>query len=158
MRLSLNLAAIARMHAYEFALRFALGGLVTLGTGLVAQCCGPVIGGLFLAFPAILPASVTLVEKHESQKKRRAASDGRRRGREAAAVDAAGAALGGWGLIGFGLIAWRLLPAHETMLVLLLSGLSWLAVAVLLWMLSTLPLLTRLRRRVRRSCMPRRCV
>jgi hypothetical protein len=30
---------------------------------------GPRVGGLFLAFPAIFPASATLVEKHEKQKK-----------------------------------------------------------------------------------------
>ena len=36
------------------------------------QRWGPGIGGLFLAFPAIFPASATLVEKHEKQKKNRA--------------------------------------------------------------------------------------
>jgi hypothetical protein len=31
--------------------------------GWIASKYGPVVGGLFLAFPAIFPASATLVEK-----------------------------------------------------------------------------------------------
>src|SRR6185437_11521678 len=61
--------------------------------GLVAQRWGPSISGLFLAFPAIFPASATLVEKHEKQRKNRAGLQGPMRGREAAALEAAGAAL-----------------------------------------------------------------
>jgi hypothetical protein len=37
-----------------------MGGLVTVITGIVAKNWGPVIGGLFLAFPAIFPASATI--------------------------------------------------------------------------------------------------
>jgi hypothetical protein len=72
-----------------------LGGAVTACTGLVTEHWGPVIGGLF--FPAILPASVTLIERHESEKKLSAGIDDRVRGRKTAALDAAGAVLGGWG-------------------------------------------------------------
>jgi uncharacterized protein DUF3147 len=43
----------------EYALRFVFGGVVTVITGWIAQRFGPVIGGLFLSFPAIFPASVT---------------------------------------------------------------------------------------------------
>src|SRR6266581_1060457 len=50
------------------ALRFVLGGAITLITGLIAARFGPVLGGLFLAFPAILPAGVTLIEQHDGQK------------------------------------------------------------------------------------------
>jgi hypothetical protein len=32
---------------------------------------GPAVVGLFLAFPAIFPASATLIEKHERQRKQR---------------------------------------------------------------------------------------
>jgi hypothetical protein len=41
-----------------------LGGVVTVVAGLLAKHYGPVFGGLFLAFPAIFPASATLVDKH----------------------------------------------------------------------------------------------
>ena len=41
-----------------------LGGAMTVIAGLIAARFGAVIGGLFLAFPAILPATATLIERH----------------------------------------------------------------------------------------------
>ena len=41
----------------EYVTRFIFGGLVTLLAGVIADHYGPNIGGLFLAFPAIFPAS-----------------------------------------------------------------------------------------------------
>ena len=55
---------------YEYAIRFVFGGSITVMAGVIAEKFGPVVGGLFLAFPAIFPASATLVEKHERQKRR----------------------------------------------------------------------------------------
>ena len=80
---------------YEFALRFSFGGAVTAFAGLVAERYGPEVGGLFLAFPAIVPATATLIRKRERQKKERAGYEGAGRGRAAAAVDVTGAAMGG---------------------------------------------------------------
>jgi hypothetical protein len=54
---------------HEYAVRFFFGGLITAATGLIARNFRAVIGGLFLAFPAIPPASATLLEKHEREKK-----------------------------------------------------------------------------------------
>jgi hypothetical protein len=51
---------------YEYLIRFALGGAATVFTGLVSSRYGAFIGGLFLALPAIVCASATLIEKHES--------------------------------------------------------------------------------------------
>ena len=39
----------------DYAVRFFLGGTITVVAGLIAKEFGPVIGGLFLAFPAIFP-------------------------------------------------------------------------------------------------------
>ncbi|MGB6603751.1 MAG: hypothetical protein WA747_03860 [Steroidobacteraceae bacterium] len=108
---------------------------MTACTGLLAQHFGPVLGGLFLAFPAIFPATATLIERQETEKKRRGGFDCRVRGRKAAALDAAGAVLGGWGLISFAWIAWVLLPTRSAGWALGVSGLVWLAVAVSLWWL-----------------------
>jgi hypothetical protein len=101
-------SALAQGHWYEYAIRFGLGGLTTVLAGLIASKWGPVIGGLFLAFPAIFPASATLVEKHEREKKEKSNRKGTRRGREAAALEAVGAALGSLGLVAFGLLVWHL--------------------------------------------------
>src|SRR6202021_3285418 len=108
MKVSANFSALKKTKWYEYAVRFLLGGSVTVVAGLVASHYGPVFGGLFLAFPAIFPASATLVEKHEREKKQRAGIVKTIRGREAAALDARGAAIGSVGLIGFAFTAWRL--------------------------------------------------
>jgi hypothetical protein len=129
----IDFSSLRDAHWTQFAVRFALGGAVTVCTGLVAQHWGAVIGGLFLAFPAIFPASATLIERHEAAKKRRSGMEGRVRGRKAAALDAAGAVFGGCGLAGFGCVAWLLLPEHSAVFALGLSGLAWLCVAVSLW-------------------------
>lgn len=133
-----NLSALRETRWYELALRILFGGLITVATGLIAQRFGPPMGGLFLAFPAIFPASATLVEKHVCEKKQRHGLDGKNRGREAASLDARGAAQGSIGLIAFALIIWRLLPDHAPWLVLIVATFTWLAVAVALWTLRRL--------------------
>jgi hypothetical protein len=89
----IDLAGLRRTKWHDYAIRFLFGGLITAAAGLIAQRWGPGIGGAFLAFPAIFPASSTLVEKHEKQENR-AGLQGAVRGCEAAALKAAGAALG----------------------------------------------------------------
>ena len=119
----------------DYAIRFIFGGIVTAGTGLIAKRWGPGVAGLFLAFPAIFPAGATLIEKHEREKKRKAGMDGTARGRAAASVDAAGAAMGTLGLMAFALVVWRLLPGHPSWLVLTGAGVAWFGVSVLVWWL-----------------------
>ncbi|HEY8671859.1 MAG TPA: DUF3147 family protein, partial [Terriglobales bacterium] len=94
-----------------------------------------VIGGLFLAFPAIFPASATLIEKHEEQKKNKAGLDGTVSGRKAASVDAAGSAMGSIGLVVFALFVWRFLPLHSALLVLPLATIAWSVVSLGIWMI-----------------------
>jgi len=132
---SIDFSSLTDAHWWQFALRFVLGGAVTVCTGLVAQHWGPVIGGLFLSFPAIFPASATLIARHETEKKLKAGIHDRVRGRKAAALDAAGAVLGGWGLVCFGFAAWRALPRYPTALALALAGIVWAIVATSLWWL-----------------------
>ncbi len=93
------------------------------------------MGGLFLALPSTFPAAASLVESHEKKKKGRVGLDGETRGRQAAALDAAGAALGSIGLIAFAIIVWQGLPGHNSALVLASATLAWLAVSGLLWWL-----------------------
>jgi hypothetical protein len=109
MRVSADFSALKETKWYEFAVRFFFGGAITVITGLLAKHYGPVFGGLFLAFPAIFPASATLVEKHEREKKQRAGIMHTIRGRQSAALDARGAAIGSLGLIVFAIVVWRFL-------------------------------------------------
>jgi hypothetical protein len=133
MRASYDLSALARTKWSEYAVRFAFGGAITVTAGLVAKYWGPAAGGLFLAFPAIFPSSATLVEKHEEEKKRNAGISVTLRGRQAAALDAAGAAMGSLGLACFALIVWKLLPAGNAAFDLSVASVVWLGVAILAW-------------------------
>jgi hypothetical protein len=107
--------------------------MITVITGLIARHYGPVIGGLFLAFPAILPAGATLIEKHEREKKRRAGIRHTIRGRLAAALDARGAAMGSLALAAFALVVWKLLPRHNAAATLAVALGLWFTLAILLW-------------------------
>jgi hypothetical protein len=133
MRISANFAALKKTKWYEYAVRMALGGALTVGAGLLAKYCGPVFGGLFLAFPAIFPAGATLLEKHARQKKQRAGIVATTRGQEEAALDAMGASMGALGLTVFAVIIWKLLPIWNAGAVLLTAVGAWMATSFVLW-------------------------
>ena len=133
MRVSLDFSALRRTKWYEYAVRFLFGGAITVIAGLFAKHFGPTFGGLFLAFPAIFPASATLVEKHEKEKKQRAGIFHTNRGLQAAAADAAGAAVGSVGLVVFAFTIWKLLPLWHAWAVLLCATAGWLATSFALW-------------------------
>jgi hypothetical protein len=133
MQIQVDPSGLKNTKWYEYAVRFLFGGLITALTGVIAQKFGPVIGGLFLAFPAIFPASVTLIEKHEKRKKQKAGLDGTERGRGAASVDAAGAAIGSIGLLAFAWLVSRFIPSHNPWLILCASTAVWLTISVLIW-------------------------
>lgn len=128
----LSSSSLRESRWYEFVLRFVLGGAATVFTGLVSSLLGGSIGGLFLALPAIFCASATLIEKHEIRRKRDAGFDGRRRGKEAAALDAAGTALGGFGLLAFALV-FSVLVTSSVLAAFFGASLAWLVVAVFAW-------------------------
>jgi uncharacterized membrane protein len=104
-----------------------------VAAGLIGKYFGPAIGGLFLAFPAIFPASASLIESHEKENKRRVGADGATRGRLAASIDSAGAALGCIGLIGFAVTSWWLLRTQRATLAITIATLVWSVIAMSLW-------------------------
>ena len=134
MIVQMNFSALRETRWYEYLIRFALGGAMTVIAGLIADHFGPIVGGLFLAFPAIFPASATLIEKHERERKEKFGLAGARRGREAAALDAAGATLGSLGLAAFAVVISVLIDRGPA-LALVFATVVWLAVAILAWML-----------------------
>jgi Protein of unknown function (DUF3147) len=141
---------------YEYMIRFALGGAATVFTGIISSRYGASVGGLFLALPAIFCASATLIEKHEIRRKREAGLSGERRGQEAAALDAAGAALGALGMLAFaGVFLWlveRSVPAAFAT-----ASLAWIIVSVAAWFVrQKLRFARRVVREANGSAMPRR--
>jgi hypothetical protein len=128
-----NPSGIGQSKWSENALRFAFGGAVTVFAGIVAKEFGPVVGGLFLAFPAIFPASASLVDEHEKRKKQRLGLPAGTRGRVAVALDASGAAMGALGLVVFAFAVWKLLPNHPIAVVITFSTILWFVVSVAIW-------------------------
>jgi hypothetical protein len=104
----------------ELAIRFAFGAGVAVLAGVVGALAGPKVGGLFLAFPAILPASLTLIEKKEGMTK--------------CWSDASGGAIGAVGMAAFALVAMLLLKSNPV-LALLLALLAWILVSTGLYFL-----------------------
>jgi Protein of unknown function (DUF3147) len=133
MQIKVDPSSLGQTKWYEYAIRFLFGGMITVLAGVIAKKFGPGIGGLFLAFPAIFPASATLIEKHETQKKEKEGREAPERGREAASIDAAGAAMGSVGLLAFALLVWKFIAHYNPWLVLVAAALIWLMVSVLLW-------------------------
>lgn len=135
MRIKVDPKPLRQTKWYECAIRFVLGGAITVIAAFLAKKFGPAVGGLFLAFPAVFPASATLVEKHEAEKKAQKGQHGEKRGRDAAALDAAGTVMGSIGLVLFALIVWILLPDHSACLTLFGAALLWFVSSCCLWLL-----------------------
>lgn len=106
----------------ELGIRFLFGCAISLVAGLISMRFGPRVGGLFLAFPAILPASLTLIEK--------------KHGSHQAMVDAIGAVLGGVALGVFALVASLLLRHFPAALGLAAATAAWLLFATGLYLLA----------------------
>lgn len=102
--------------AKDWLVRFAFGAATSAVAGVVSILAGPLAGGAFLAFPAILLASLTLVAEEE--------------GRAKARDDARGATAGGVGLLVFALVGHALFGRTAAGLVLFAGTLAWAVVAI----------------------------
>lgn len=123
MGIKIDFSKLKQTSWRDYTTRFLFGGLVTVMTGILANRYGPTVGGLFMAFPAILPAGITLIEKHENK--------------DAAGADTAGAALGSIGLVAFAIAVWYSTDRWAAWLVLTTATLVWLVVSVILWVVLT---------------------
>lgn len=118
-RIDANADGAKKASWKDYGIRFLFGGVITAVVGIVGVLFGPVIAGLFLAFPAILPASLTLIAQHT--------------GDHRAGDDASGAALGSIGLMAFGAVVWLMASRTEAWMVLACAAIAWLAVSVTCW-------------------------
>ncbi|MFF5109800.1 DUF3147 family protein [Streptosporangium sp. NPDC000509] len=106
------------------AVRFAFGAVISVAAGLVGHYFGPLAGGVFLAFPAILPATLTLIQEKEEQ-------------RAPAAQDAKGATLGAVGMIVFAVCVWAAMTGLPAWLALTIATAAWALTALLLYRVTT---------------------
>ncbi len=113
---ALHPSAVKELHARPLLIRFGAGAATSIAAALITLAFGPRAGGPFLAFPAILMASLTLIETEED-------------GAEAR-EDARGAVLGGLALAAFAAVAAVTLPVLPGAAGLALASAAWLVVAV----------------------------
>ena len=134
MLLRLQTKSLRETTPVEYAQRFLFGGVVTVIATLISKRFGPLVGGLFLAFPGIFPGSLSLVEKHKSEREAEDGKTGVISARGEAGVEATGASIGALGLIGFALVLWvGLSRGFGLGPVLVVAGLAWAVVSWCGW-------------------------
>jgi uncharacterized membrane protein (GlpM family) len=101
----------------DWFIRFGFGAAVSAVAGIVSAVAGPRVGGIFLAFPAILLASLTLVAKEE--------------GTDQARDDARGAIFGTIGLLAFAVVIAVAATRWPLWATLVTATLAWIAVSLL---------------------------
>jgi uncharacterized membrane protein (GlpM family) len=116
-----QLEKVGDVRLRDLGVRFAFGALTSAVAGALSIVVDPIVGGVLLAFPAILAASLTLIAEEEDRSEAREDARG-------AAVGALGlAAFAAIGVLAFTKIAWPLALAAA-------SG-GWLVVAIGLYVL-----------------------
>ena len=103
----------------DLGIRFAFGAAVSVVAAIVGQAFSARLGGLFLAFPAILPASLTLLENKETTRR--------------ADRNAIGAVLGGTALIAFAVVGETQFTRVNPAVVLIAALAAWLALSFVLY-------------------------
>ena len=129
----LDVGALKKHHVSDYLTRFAFGAGISAAAAIVAAIFGAKVGGVLLGFPAILPASLTLIERKD--------------GRGEAAVNAISAILGAVALVVFAVVAGFALMRFNGVVALVLATAAWLFVAFALYV--SIPWLPR--RRPRRA-------
>ena len=135
MLIGINVAKLREGTPTEYLTRFLFGGIITVLATLIAGHYGPIIGGLFLAFPGIFAPGLSMTETHAIERKAAGGAVGILFARAEASVEAAGASIGALGMAAFAVVLWKFLPTHTLALTLPLAGAAWLFVSVSLWWL-----------------------
>lgn len=116
-RPALRLGKLREVKLRHLAIRFMFGALTSIAAGAVTLALGARVGGTLLAFPAILAASLTLIEEQEDGVEAR--------------EDARGAVVGGLALVAFAAVVAIGVESMSPALALLLATAAWFAVALL---------------------------
>jgi len=111
----LNLDGLNGKRPKDYLVRFAFGASISLIAALISLKF-QLFGGMFLAFPAVLPASLTLIERDL--------------GKEEAGIDAEGAIIGAIGLLTFAVVAAFGIKAIGAIPALVVAAAAWLVVSL----------------------------
>ncbi|MDP9073643.1 MAG: DUF3147 family protein [Actinomycetota bacterium] len=118
-RPAVGMSGLRGIKGRDYLIRFGLGAVISIGAAIVGKVVGARFGGMFLAFPAILPASLTLIQDKE--------------GTRTADRDAVGAVLGGLALIVFAAVGEATFVHLEPFMALGLALVGWVLVACALY-------------------------
>ncbi|MHB1534621.1 MAG: DUF3147 family protein [Acidimicrobiales bacterium] len=118
---ALDLSQLRDAKLRDLGIRFAFGAAISVIAGLGGILLGTAVGGLLLAFPAILPATLTLIESEDSK--------------AAAVHDVGGAVLGGVGLVAFAAVAAATFGRLPAWTVLAAALVAWTVVSLALYVL-----------------------
>jgi hypothetical protein len=88
---AVDLQSVREIRPSALAMRFAFGAAISVVAGLVTVVAGQRVGGVMLAAPAVLPATLTIIERQE--------------GRGPAVTEVQGSVPGAVALIGFAVVA-----------------------------------------------------
>ena len=110
----------------DIGIRFAFGVAISMIAATLGLLLHVRLGGMFLAFPAILPATITLISDKED--------------REQATRNVQGAIAGGVGLVAFAVIGAATVAHWEPFFALLVALGGWVIAAVAAYLLLDLTL------------------
>lgn len=113
---SMELRKAKSVSVRSLLVRFAFGASTSAVAGVISVVWNSRVGGIMLAFPAILAASLTLIANEES--------------RRAAREDARGAVVGAVGLGAFAVVGYFSFGHLADVLVLVLALLAWVSVSL----------------------------
>ena len=115
-RPSFDAAELKQVKPRDLLIRFTSGGLTSIAAGILTILFGARTGGIFLAFPAILAASLTLIEQKDDSVEAR--------------EDARGAVVGGCAMALFAVVAAIGFGHVNGALALLFATVAWFAAAM----------------------------
>jgi hypothetical protein len=117
-----DLRKLAEHGPKDYVVRFMFGAGISLVAGLIGMLLAPKLGGVWLGFPAILPASLTMIQKRE--------------GKEQAAIDSEGAVLGAAAFVVYAIVLAMFTAQWGVLVTLIVALVVWTVVAVALYTLS----------------------
>ena len=115
-----QLSKVTAVKPGDLLVRFAFGAAISIIAGVISLVWNSKAGGMFLAFPAILPATLTLIEKKESKRE--------------AEEDDEGALLGSVAMFSFAATCVWALTALAAGLALAAATVAWAMTAIALYL------------------------
>ena len=120
-RPKLELSRVKDVRTKDLLIRFAAGAVTSIVAGLLTLAFGSRLGGIMLGFPAILAASLTLIQEEEDAAHAR--------------EDARGAIAGGCAMAAFALAAALMFGHLSAALALLIAAGAWTVTAMGLYLI-----------------------